>query len=408
MPTTPRALSSATSAATRTHTLRAACCALVIGTLCSAIAHAAPPDGGITELQANVQSRIVRLEPGPGTPGSAPMGLPQPALDYSAELAALLKPPLSADNAVRMALLNNPALQTALGTAGIDITDISRADHPAKRRARQDVAALSAQAARAWVNAVAAEQSVVLLRTAKETAEASNELSRRMVQAGNANKLAQARTQLALADATVALARAQQQAFNAREALTVTLGLWGAQTQFQLPPTLPPLPAQAMDVTDVEARALQARDDVALARTAWQRKSATPATDADGLWDTLRDAAQLRGSAVQVRSQAREAAFAYRTAFDIAQHLQTEVLPLRNFVNDEMVLRYNGMLTSLFDVLADSQAATLSANAALEAQRDFWLAHIDLNALLAGVPPDGLRAPASTGGAATGASAAAH
>ena len=30
---------------------------------------------------------------------------------------------------------------------------------------------------------------------------------------------------------------------------------------------LPPLPAQAMDVTDVEARALQARDDVALART---------------------------------------------------------------------------------------------------------------------------------------------
>jgi hypothetical protein len=163
-----------------------------------------------------------------------------------------------------------------------------------------------------------------------------------------------------------------------------------------------------MDIADVEARALLARDELALARTEWQRKSAAPATDADGLWDALRDAAQVRGTAVQVRSQAREAAFAYRTAYDVAQHLQTEVLPLRNFVNDEMVLRYNGMLTSLFDVLADSQAATLAANAALEAQRDFWLAHIDLSALLAGVPLDSLSTRSNAISAAPGAPAAAH
>ena len=382
--------------------------ALVLSALLTGVACAALPDGGITELQASVQTRIVRLEQGPGAPGTTPVRLPQPALDSTAELATLLKPPLSADNAVRIALLNSPALQTALGAASIDITDVSRADHPAKRRARQDIAALSAQASRAWVNAVAAEQSVRLLRTAKETAETTGELSRRMVQAGNTNKLAQARTQLALSDATVALARAQQQAFNAREALIVTLGLWGAQTQFQLPQTLPALPARTLDVTDVEARALQARDDLTLARTEWQRKSATPVSDADGLWDGLRDAAQVRGTAVQLRSQAREAAFAYRTAFDTAHHLQTDVLPLRNFVNDEMVLRYNGMLTSLFDVLADSQAATLAANAAVEAQRDFWLAHIDLSALLAGVPLEDQRTPGKASSAATGAPAAAH
>jgi outer membrane protein TolC len=249
---------------------------------------------------------------------------------------------------------------------------------------------------------------VRLLRTAKETAETTGELSRRMVQAGNTPKLAQARTQLSLSDATVALARAQQQAFSAREALIVALGLWGAQTDFQLPQTLPALPAQTMDIADVEARALLARDELALARTEWQRKSAAPATDADGLWDALRDAAQVRGTAVQVRSQAREAAFAYRTAYDVAQHLQTEVLPLRNFVNDEMVLRYNGMLTSLFDVLADSQAATLAANATLEAQRDFWMAYIDLSALLAGVPLDSLNTRSNAISAAPGAPAAAH
>jgi outer membrane protein TolC len=73
-----------------------------------------------------------------------------------------------------------------------------------------------------------------------------------------------------------------------------------------------------------------------------------------------------------------------------------------------MVLRYNGMLTSLFDVLADSQAATMAANATLEAQRDFWMAHIDLSALLAGVPLDSLSTRSSASSAAPGAPAAAH
>jgi hypothetical protein len=50
------------------------------------------------------------------------------------------------------------------------------------------------------------------------------------------------------------------------------------------------------------------------------------------------------------------------------------------------MLRYNGMLTSLFDALADSQTQTLAANATVAAQRDFWLAHADLQAVLAGAP----------------------
>ena len=111
---------------------------------------------------------------------------------------------------------------------------------------------------------------------------------------------------------------------------------------------------------------------------------------ADDLWDAMADAARVRALAVKVRSQAREAYFNYRSTFDMAQHLQTEVLPLRKYINDELLLRYNGMLTSVFDVLADSQQQTLSANAALLAQRDFWLAHTDLQAVLAGAPREAL------------------
>lgn len=301
---------------------------------------ATPSDGGVTDLQTSV---------------------PHPALDATAQVNALLQNPLSADAAVRIAVLNNPDLQLALGAAGLSITDALAADSPAKRQASQAITVLSAQAYKAWISAVAAEQSAKLWQDAKDTLQTTGELTRRMAQVGNVPKLTQARAQLALSEAAINLAHARAFAFATRENLIATLGLWGAQTQFQLPADLPALPESARDIPNVEELALQA--------------TTVPT-----------DAARVRGTAIRVRSHAREAYVAYRTAFDIARHWQTEVLPMHGFVHDEMVLRYNGMLTSLFDVLADSEARTQATNAAVSAQRDFWLADADLQALLAGVP----------------------
>ena len=145
-------------------------------------------------------------------------------------------------------------------------------------------------------------------------------------------------------------------------------------------------------------------------RQTWYRKQQASVPDsADALWDALGDAARVRAQAVQLRSQARLAYHRYRSSWDIAHHLESAVLPLRQFIHDEQVLRYNGMLTSLFDVLADSQTRTLAAHATVQAQRDFWLAHTRLQALLAGAPLDALggdggdspgeaRTPTPTGG----------
>lgn len=352
--------------------------ALLLG---SSLAWAAPPDGGIETLQAHVAGKT------PGTEGRGVL-LPRPAADAGSTVAALLGAPLTADAVVRIALLNNPALQASLGSEGLSLTDAASADHPANLRAQQAISVLAAQAYKAWVQAVAAERGAQLLRDAKTTAEASGELMRRMVQTGNVSKLAQAQSQAVLSDAALALARAEQAAFVAREKLTVLLGLWGAQAQqFTLPRTLPALPPQALELPDVEARALQARTDLQVERLQWQRKQQGSVPDsADALWDAMGDAARVRAQAVQLRSQARSAYHRYRSQWDIAQHLQQEVLPLRQFIHDEQVLRYNGMLTSLFDVLADSRTQTLAHHASLQAQRDFWLAHADLQALLAGAP----------------------
>jgi outer membrane protein TolC len=87
---------------------------------------------------------------------------------------------------------------------------------------------------------------------------------------------------------------------------------------------------------------------------------------------------RLAEKAVNARSQAREAYRTYRAAYDIAAHYRTEVLPLRKIISEEMLLRYNAMQVDVFELLTEARRRTASINASVEAQRDFWLATVDL------------------------------
>jgi outer membrane protein TolC len=87
---------------------------------------------------------------------------------------------------------------------------------------------------------------------------------------------------------------------------------------------------------------------------------------------------------VRARSQVREAYSAYRTTYDLARHYQLEVVPLRKKISDEVLLRYNGMLASVFELLSDARSQISSVNAAIEAQRDFWIAETNLQAAING------------------------
>ena len=281
--------------------------------LMSSLAFAAAPDGSIDSLQASVQGKTIGTE-GPG------VQLPRPAADYRDTITQALAAPLSADAAVRVALLNNPQLQATLGAEGLTVTDGFGSNTPSRVRAQQAVTVLSAQAFKAWVNAVAARQNVQLMRNAKDTAESSNALVQRMVQAGNVNKLTQAHNQAALSEAVLALARAEQAAFAARETLTVVLGLSGMQTQFALPDLLPSVPAQALDLPDIEARALRARADLQSAQQQWLQKQSLALRNPEARWDAMGDAAGVRAQGVLLRSQARSAYYRYRSSWDIARN----------------------------------------------------------------------------------------
>ena len=120
----------------------------------------------------------------------------------------------------------------------------------------------------------------------------------------------------------------------------------------------------------------------------------------------MQSAARVREVAVNARSEAREAYHAARTAWDLARHARDELVPLRKFISEETLLRYNGMLIGVFDLLADTRAQILTVNSAIEAQRDYWLADTDLQMVLSGTSPGGMAvlttSPAMPGGQAKG------
>ena len=315
----------------------------------------------------------------------------------------------------------------------------------------QDVVTLAADTRRAWLRAVAAEQVAATHDRMVDAAEAGAELARRMAQVGNWSRLQQAREQAVLHEANSQRARARLAAATAREDLNRRLGVWGAQAQYQLAPQLPPLPATALPADGIEATALRERLDVQAARRqldtqatrqGWSRASAvfgdiglaysrntateraTGSSDIKRGWEielplplfdwggaartraqaeVEQSAAQLQDTAVRARSEVRAAWLTYRTALDLARQQQSQVVPLRQFISDETTLRYNGMLASVWDMLAEARNSTQAVANAIEAQRDFWLAETDLQLALTGTSPG--TSPGALQGLTSGAAA---
>lgn len=404
----------------------------------------------------------------------------------------LLAKPLSVEDAVQVALLNNRGLQARFQDLGIteaEVVQAGRLPNPGftfgrlrqgdevelerglhlnlarlltlpmvsqlearrfeqvKREVTMDVLSLAADARKAYFQAVAAEETVRYMRQVKQTAEASAELARRMEQVGNFSKLASAREQAFYADAALGFARADQAQRASRERLARLLGVWGDQLQFQLPERLPDLPAEARNQPDIEAVAMAQRLDVQAAKlgaeqtaknlgltrttrfinvlelglvrntsneaprqTGWEIGLELPLFDWGGARVARAEAIYMQAlhraaqTAINARSEVREAYGNYRSAYDIARHQRDEIVPLKKRISEEQGLRYNGMIIGVFELLADARSQITSVNAYIESLRDFWLAQSDLDMALIGkaamAAPAGPAAAAADGGGA--------
>lgn len=372
--------------------------------------------GNAGDLSSEPQA--LSAEPPPLTPEQ------QALLDRRTQrIDELLSGTLTAENAAEIALLQNPAVERALETLGMpgfdrlllaytvnpafnngqapstvetrierplavnamtwvsvptlaaEVTDDERGP---RLQAADEIVALLFAAQRAWVQAVAARESQRYFEDVTAAAEAGRDIMEGMRQVGNATELEWLQAQTLYADAVASLTAAQLAAALERERLIQALGLWGADAdRVRLPERLPDLPPAAIGPDGLEDRAVAQRFDVRAGRI-------------EG----------LAGEAgVNARADVRTAWLGYRASYDLAQHARDALVPLAQRTSAEQFKLYNGMLIDVFDLVTDATARISAVNAALDAQRDFWLAEVELQRAMAGVgaPADTLQ-PGVSGG----------
>ena len=394
------------------------------------------------------------------------------------EIARALRQPLSEDDAVRIALSHNLALQALLfdsAAASADATQSARLPNPVfaferlasggagnqveltralsislldvlllPARARQagnaqrrlqlqltvDVLRAADAARVAWVAAVATSQSARYAEQVRDTAQAAGELARRMEAAGNFSALQRAREEAFVANALVDLAQARRAQRGARETLVRALGLdTNEAAALTLPEHLPDPPETLPSDIAAQQSALDQRLDLRLARArldelARAQGLARVTGTIDGLdigaerrdrsglprehgvtlsvplplfdsGDAVRSAANARydaalaraaALAVDAASQLRVADGDRRDAHALALQFRDRLVPLQATIVGENLLRYNGMLASTFDLLADAREQARAVQQAIAAQRDFWLADAAFQAASLGVP----------------------
>ncbi|MGB7337033.1 MAG: TolC family protein [Salaquimonas sp.] len=304
---------------------------------------------------------------------------------------------------------------------------------------------LAADTRRAWINAVSSFETVYYLNQGQAAADAASELAQKLGESGALSKGGQAREHAFYSELTGQKAEARLAARLAKEELTRLMGLWGSEVDYFVPDKLTSLPSKLQTRNAIEREALQKRVDLQIAKLELEAVAKSYGlTDAtrlvtdfeiiggfekereieDGnieklttkqvefefvipIFDSgkprlrkaelayMQAANLLAEKAVNIRSEARSAYTGYRSTYDIARHYKNSVLPLRVKIEEESLLTYNGMITSTFELLADTRAKIGTLLQSVNAKREFWLADANLNTAIYG---GGARAGGANGG----------
>lgn len=228
-------------------------------------------------------------------------------------LDELLDGPLTEDDALRIALLNNPhflADVQSLGVAQADLVQAGLLQNPslggdlvistrgfgpggglglsqsllsaflipaqrrlAKRELQRAILELSHDALElirdvrtAYADVAAARRILDLERDVAHAARLSDELAASQLEAGNIAPLRRQEIGAELDASLAELSRAQLSHVQARESLTRLLGLWGQDIEWELPETQPPIPSEPLDLQDAERAGIEQRLDLSAAR----------------------------------------------------------------------------------------------------------------------------------------------
>lgn len=285
----------------------------------------------------------------------------------------------------------------------------------------------AAEAKEAFYTVQARQQLLTRFHTIMDVNEGGVELAERQREAGNITDLEFANQAAVFQQSKLEWGKAMAQVRVDRERLNRALGLWGPETNWKVADELPPLPEQEIPIEQLEARAVSQRLDLAASRTQVQNLEAAlrlkrnvrwvpgisvgvnGEQDLDHSWvvgPTLslevpifdqgqpaiaRLAAQYRqaqrrleATAIDIRSEVRQARDTLIATRDLAQYYGRVYLPQRLRIVNETLLQYNAMQVGPLDLVV-AKANELSAEREYtEAWRDYWIARAELERAVGG------------------------
>lgn len=303
------------------------------------------------------------------------------------------------------------------------------------------VLSLAAEVRSAFLTAQAAAQVVAMRRLVDEAAQASADLAKEQLKAGNASELAVTNELGLAAQTALDVQRAEGEAAVEREHLTKLLGVWGPRTKsLRLQPRLPDLPAREVEIEKLESLAIAQRLDIAAGRrevqtldyaislARWTRwtGTVTVGVEAGRLRDSKRIAFgpsvsvevplfdqrqaaiarleaikrqredNLQALAIDVRSDVRVARLRVLTARNIVERFANTIVPLRERLVKLSQLEYDAMLIGVYQLVQVKQAEFSAYREYIEALRDYWIARSDLERAIGGRPRGEGTAPAGS------------
>lgn len=250
-----------------------------------------------------------------------------------------------------------------------------------------------------YVDAVSKQQQSTQFDTILKSSEASVQLAARQYGAGNLSKRDYLRIHEMYLQNHMESIRLAEASASAREALTRMLGLFGTQTRYTLPPFKESLTEYLPLPETVEKTAIERRLDVSAARKRLQydateagytidmrlltegtlefdreknsgeagalktlgAKIALPVFDygqgrvSGAQTKMLQSLHRLYESAINARSEVREAYAKTKYRLDIAKEQQDYMVPVRRQILEETQKQYNGMLEGIDELLADQR-----------------------------------------------------
>jgi cobalt-zinc-cadmium efflux system outer membrane protein len=294
----------------------------------------------------------------------------------------------------------------------------------------------------AFVSLQAAEQTLAMRKQILQSTDASYDAARRLHKAGNITDLSMASERALYEQSKLAVASAETAALEARERLNSLMGLWGNDTRWSVAGNLASMPANEMDLSDLERRAVASSLGLTMLRNEMRMVASRTGMDAAELvfpelaggasaeyegpedkwnagpaiaigiplfdWGQARTAAgrhrlrrlwnEYTALAIEVRSAARAAKYRLRNARQQSEYYRRVVLPLAEQITAETQLQYNAMQLGVFQLLQAKQREIDTRRMYILAQRDYWIARTELEQILAGRMLRGTAVDVSAGG----------